>query len=298
MSTLTLSITSFSLALSESREIVVDGFSDDWEDVSPIFVDAEGDMKIATDVGSDIKAIYSVKDDKSLYIMIEFWGKANHSNYLDLYFNDKSEGPAYHFMFNLKGFVSWSKLWEEKGVRVGYEEVAEIVFHLKLFEDIPAIYINPLVYIPSINKWDDSAERWVMIWIDKQKGIILDYFITIDDPSTHLVRAKLNMKNLKYFPERNFQFRLRSHLFYPLSYYLVNVSFSSKTLTLDYQEVEEGLWKVSVPEEVNELYVTYVLNNSIVPANGNYLDDHFGVFNSGLLFIYPEAPIALSLIHI
>lgn len=284
----------------EEKQITVDGFSDDWVGIEPVHTDPEGDMEFASDPGSDIKAIYSVKDEKYLYIMIEFYGSANFSNYIDLYFNKKPEGPADHFMFNQKGFISWSKSWANEGVKVGYSTIGEISFPLELFKDVPIMYFAIHVFIPSIEKWDDNAGKWVNIWIDKRKGIHLEYNIKVKN-YTSIIEIDAFLKNLQYY--KNIKFVFPRHWVYTASQYVKNITFSADGNSLTYNKMDEETWSINLREDVEELHIHYFVNISFSPPEGNYLCSDFGIFYAGLLFICPEfilhqdAPTSIIKVH-
>jgi len=271
-----------------NRTVIIDGFLDDWQGIAPVFTDPKGDIQYAKDDGSDSKALYAAKDESMLYLMIEFYGKANVTNYLNLYFNNKPSAPADHFMFGRDGFISWSKEWLAKGVRVGYRDVAEIGFPLTLLVDFAILFVNPMVYIPSIQKWDDSAERWVPIWIDETKGISVNYRVTIHKAS-RLIEIYAHANNLGYFVRSNVIFKFNSHWVYPTSrYYLVNLTFSSNKVKLSNQLAKEDVWNVSLPENAREISAHYFLNVTREPAHSNYFGEDFIVAHVGSLFIYPD----------
>ncbi|MEM2127443.1 MAG: hypothetical protein QXH67_04390 [Candidatus Bathyarchaeia archaeon] len=280
-----------------NKTIVIDGLPDDWEGSHPILLDIKGDTLYAKDDGSDIKALYAEKDGEFLYLMVEFYGEANSTNYLDLYFNTKPmRGKIYfntklihgNFQFGVDGFASWAKHFGEAGIRVGYAKVAEIAFPLKLFQNFAAIYVEPMVYIPSINKWDDCTERMVMIWVDKDKGLNLSYEVIVHD-KTRLIEVYAYVKNLKYYEDKEVRFKFNSHWIYPTyQCYLVNISFTIDEQTLSYRLIDKDLWNIELPPNTDELCVHYFLNITIIPAHSNFFGDDYIVAYVGSLFIYPD----------
>jgi len=269
------------------HNITVDGLKDDWNGIEPVFVDPNGDMKYATDKGSDIKAIYTAKDNEYLYLMIEFYGKANRGNLLDLYFEPLGTFELGNFQFGVNGFVSWAVDAKRKGIIVGYNDVAEVGIPLRLLEGYPLIGVNPMVYIPSLGRWDDSAGRWVTIWIDESKGLHLEYKITIHEPS-RLIEISEHVWNLSFFQNFGILFKFNSHWVYrTYQRYLVNLTFISNDQVLSNHRIDEDVWSVDFPEAAEEVCAHYFLNLSGLPAHSNYFGEDFLVAYVGSLFLYP-----------
>jgi len=267
-----------------NRTITIDGLPSDWQGIAPLFTDPKGDTQYAKDDGSDLKAIYAAKDTSMLYLMVEFYSKANASNYLDLHFME-SNGTAHHFMFKGDGFISWSKDWETKGVRVGYKDVAEVGFPLTLLADSAILFLKPHVYIPSADKWDDQFDQWVGIRVEQ---VSTEYEVTAHK-SSRLIEITAHVKNLEYLKRSSVLFRFSTHWARSTcQYYLVNLTFSSGGRQLNQQLVDVDVWNVSLPETKQEVIAHYFLNLTLEPPHANYFGEDFIIAYVGSLFIYPD----------
>jgi len=280
-------LSGFAFASASDGQVIVDGYSDDWQDIEPAIIDPRYDGEFSDEPSSDLRNLYITSDLRNLYIMVECYGPLTGKEMIDVGFI-RIELSDNCVQFSREG-ISWPEDAKEKGVEVAYGVVAELAVPLSLFK-LPCVEIGAGVWAWDHTtmswQWNDGTEHGVSFMIDEGKCIRMRYHVYLD-PHRQLVHISAEASNVGYFSDLRLKFKFRSHWVYPTSFcYLANLSFESNGLPLTYQVVGVDEWRILGTFE--DVEISYTLNMSLHPAEGNYIDENYAFFFSGTLFIYPE----------
>jgi len=275
-----------------NRAMTIDGLANDWQGLAPLFVEID-DFDRPVDDASDLKAIYAAKDSVYLYLLAELSAPANRSNWLCLRVFDQSKAERFQLGVDING-IRYVWPWPTNpGLVASYRDVGEFAVPLQI-----ASY--PFVYV-SVSVVSQRGTMLDLLWlipvgISMTPGLVLEYLVSIKNPSSHLAEVKLNVSNI-YVPVIVLKFVNNSWPTMNLD--VSELVFMTDGLPANVNQLGSKTWEIVMGER-KTIQVRYLAkafqgwrSNDLV----SYIGESFGLIWGWYFFISPDdtiGPITVS----